>query len=386
MPLYERELDHEDAARVTASLLQLRPALTWQEVACLRFLARRSVWEAPFESRFVGTWELEQLDKRYWVEAQEIDLEQAEVKGGVAVYTPRGPWFGPVYQRLTAGRPDWPSIVVAFREAVPHPNPDHWEDRLYARIRLTERGKRAVECLHGLEAFELGLFDEVAYSLERCAASWRERDKVVSRLLAAGFSTAQGGFEKIVRDGVMVGVRSAWASLQEDLVPRLSRVVDPGLRDEIRTLVRGLNPDALVPDPDEGHTTHRWRLDWSQLDLEDRIEEVKALLFAMNEEADHQPEVNAGTPPSEPFRPEENRSLPIDAVEFQLGSWFEVVTKEALTRGNLQRAASRGQLKLSKKGNKGSWLHSVVEVAGIHTEQAGLIQEAVDKLAGTTRP
>lgn len=278
---YDREIDSHDDELVRRSVLGLMPAVTWQEMACLRHLAQRSFWLQPIDSPSFDYWQLEQLDRRVWIEAREVDLASKPEEEDHPRYEPRGPGFSPLHNHRTSGRPDWPSICTSFQWA--SPKPTGWFNRLNTTIRLTPRGRGVAERVSMEDLGEVGLFDDTAYQLQRISAGWRGRDNHVLRLLAIGVKTSQTHYEHEVRDRAMRSVSAAVGRLQDELIPKLALEVDPGLRDELRSLARDLDPHAEVPDPDDDDLTHRWRLSWHEVRCEDRIGEIVPLLFGMQQ-------------------------------------------------------------------------------------------------------
>ncbi|MCC5823405.1 MAG: hypothetical protein LAT64_02615 [Phycisphaerales bacterium] len=374
---YDREIDSPDDDLVRDSVLGLAPAVTWQEIACVRYLAQRPFWLQPIESPFFDTWELEQLDRRGWIEAREVDLASAPGDEDHPRYEPRGPGFSPLHNHRTSGRPDWPSICTSFQWAIPQPT--EWHNRLNTTIRLTLRGLEVAKLIRMKDLVEVGLFDDTAYQLQRISAGWRGRDSHVSHLLAIGVKTCQTHFEHEVRDRAMRSVSVAVGRLQEELIPKLALEVDPGFRDELRALARDLDPHAEVPDPDDDDLTHRWRLSWHQVRCEDRIQEMVPLLFEM--QIRQRIATCGSTTPPESVAPAATGTSPKNE-EFRVGSWFQAVTGDAIKGSSLQRAAKDGRLVDSKQVG-GVWHHSVDEVASRNPERAAKIRAAiVDKSSG----
>jgi len=367
---YDREIDSDDDDAVRRSVLGLAPAVTWQEIACLRYLAQRPSWLQPIDIPLFDCWELEQLNRRIWIEACEVDLTSKPEEEDHPRYEPRGPFFSPLHNRLASGRPDWPSICTSFQWA--SPKPSGWYNRLSTTIRVTPRGRRVAGLISADGLGEVGVFDDTAYQLQRISAGWRARDSHVSRLLAIGVSTCQTHYEYEVRDGAMRSVSAAVCRLQDDLIPKLAFEVDSGLRDELRALIRDLDPSAEVPDPDDDDLTYRWRLSWHEVGCEDRVDELLPLLFAMQlrQKGSGAGDNGSRNPATAKKEPDANQE------EFRVGSWFEAVTSHVVKGSTLQRAAKVGRLTRSKQVN-GLWHHSVDEVADQKPEVAAKIRKAV---------
>lgn len=276
MNFYERELDRQDDAVVRESILNLIPPVTREELAALYAIGEKPVWEGRFDSPLVGLWEFEQLDRRGWIEAQMVDLESRF--GQPAVYSTRGGWYCPLHNYLGDGRPDWPTIWESSRRA--SEKPTSYLSRVWVRFRLSNRGWRVGEIIRPDDAPELGIYDAVAYGLQRLSAGWRQGDEEMLGWLRAGMSSASSGFEKMIGQDARNPVRRWVSHLRRELIPKLQGEVDPGVRDEVRAVVRAVDPDSIVHDEEDGET-HRWRLMWSDLNCQQAIDELVPMLWGM---------------------------------------------------------------------------------------------------------
>jgi hypothetical protein len=265
----------------------LDPPLAIEEWDALQVLAGRKAWDVRLESPHVGVWEVERLDRRGWLAAQDVKAlpgEQLPLK-----YSPYGDWYRPTLKRRTDGRSEWPSILTRLKYANRTP-----QSHIDAQIALTIEGRRAATEIPAHAAWTPGVLEALARALERISGEWRRGDAELLRWTVLGMSS--GGFETVMspREGERQPLRLQVEALRTRLVPAAAVYLDAHLRDELRRMVADLDPEDIGTSR-SGDRDLRWRLSWDALYYQGRIEYLAASLRAMA--------ASKVSPPSAPFTP-----------------------------------------------------------------------------------
>ena len=217
-----------------------------------------------------------------------------------------------------------------------------------------------------MESIEESPLLSVIASLRKIKEHWQAGDKEMDACQRDGVEPASGLYEKLISDEARGPVRNHVTHLRQTLIPQAAKVIDPGLRDDLRALVNDLDPDSTFT-WSTGDTTVRWRVTWSGLEIEKRFAELMALLHAQNVVS--------------PDDPDSPRSSDKSEENWRLASWFSKHTGDALNAGRLWSARKAGNIKGRRPEGGRQWSYSVRSVTAYWPEHRDDLLRQLDEEA-----
>lgn len=367
MPSADRSPLTKEDVEARQRLLELVPPISHDEIEALNFLAQRPIWDMRVEEPFVSLWALEQLDRRQWIEAVPVDLKKKA--DGTPEYVGTPPWrYSPMRANRDSGLSRWDGIRDGFLHTQ-----ETDVDRLWALVRLTKQGFAANKVLKHSDLPPLGKFDTLALAIEQLSAAWRQGDNEMLRLIWSGVPADSGLFEKIVRDKIRAPVRASCDRLRYELIPALVSQLEPSLRNELRALVRSIDPDAMVQGEyeDEG-SLERWRLSWSRVGCESSAREIVALLRSLEDRRERSQDSRREWETSN----REDEAPVVVPDDLKPAQWYKKITNKYLTADRLRMAANRKNLTGYRPRGTKKWFYSVQEVCKVWPNEEKRLMKA----------